>query len=87
MEPTYGLTVGDQPGLLRSAQDPLGSVQISHTWSDTHAHVRAIVDKKTWTYAQSLHTLHVTGEMLCLQHEVTCLMAVELRPSPPSPRV
>lgn len=23
MEPTYGLTVGDTPGLLRSAQDPL----------------------------------------------------------------
>lgn len=35
VEPTYGLTGGEQPGLLRSAQDPLALLR-SHTHGQTH---------------------------------------------------
>lgn len=67
VEPTYGLTARDQPGLLRAAGDP---------WPCSYQAHMARAD------TQLLHTLHVTNTMLCLEHEITCLMLAELSPIP-----
>lgn len=67
VEPTYGLTAQDQPGLLRAAGDP---------WPCSYQAHMARAD------TQLLHTLHVTNTMLCLEYEITCLMLAELSPIP-----